>query len=155
VRTHACASIAASLWLGLAAAITYTFVSAFSLLSLGLDVVVGVALVAWLALYRAELAKKYDAAEATAAIPGRYDRQIWRVKPRIRDMAPGMALLGLGGYYFAYAAARGASPDDAVVGFIHQYFGVTGAVFFWSAVGTCLLRVGIETILGSRAAASE
>lgn len=138
-----------ALWAAFAASVTVTILQEFSWPSLALLIAVVAALAYWLAAHRSELNVKYETAEAAAAIPGPYDNQIWRHKPRLRDIAPGLAAMGFGSFYFAYIAAHG-DPPEKLAKLIHQLFGVPGVVAFWTLLGVIILSKAIEAIVGSR-----
>lgn len=138
-----------TLWLAFAGCITLCLVSAFSAVSLAAISVVTAALVYWLLRHRNQLRIAYATAESAAAVPGRYDKQIWGVKPRLKDVAPGIALLGLGSFYFAYEIVQGKAPTR-IAKLAFEVFGIPGAVAFWVLLGTFLLAKGIESMLGSR-----
>lgn len=141
---------ASVLWAAVGTSVTVSILHEFSWPSLLLLAASVAALAYWLASHRSELNAKYETAEAAAAIPGRYDDQIWRHKPRLRDIAPGLAVLGLSCFYFAYTAGHGESPTS-IAKVIHQFFGVPGVVAFWSLMGVVMLSKAAEAIIGSRA----
>lgn len=140
---------ASVLWAAFAASVTVTILDEFSWPSLALLAAVVAALAYWLATHRSELNARYETAEAAAAIPGPYDNQIWRHKPRLRDIAPGLAAMGFGSFYFAYIAAHG-DPPTKITKIIHQLFGVPGVVAFWVLLGVIVLSKATEAIVGSR-----
>lgn len=142
-------AVASLLWAVLAGSVTVAILNEFSWPTLLLLTLSVVALAYWLASHRGELNAKYELAEATAAIPGPYDNQIWRHKPRLKDVAPGLAAMGLGTFYFAYIAAHG-DPPTRIAKFIHELFGVPGVVAFWSLLAVVLLSKATEAIIGSR-----
>lgn len=99
--------------------------------------------------------KKVQKLEVTTSLPSKYDEFIYgKYKPRFRDIAPWVALLGLFSYYFAYLAAHGAEPTR-IARIVYQFFGVPGVVLFWSIIGTVTLAGGIEAWLGSRQVKNE
>ncbi len=82
-------------------------------------------------------------------MPGLYDKQIWGVKPKLKDMDLGLALLGLGTFYFAYEAAQG-KPPRRIAKLAYELFGTSGSVAFWVLLGTWLVATSTESMLGSR-----
>jgi hypothetical protein len=137
------------LWGALSACVTLSILRDFYWPTLVLLTLVTSAQGYWLLKHRNELRAKYETAEAAAAIPGPYDKQIWRHKPMVRDLAPGLAIFGLIGFYSAYTAAHG-DPPTKIAKLIHQFLGVPGVVAFWSLLAVILLSKAIETIVGSR-----
>ena len=141
--------VSTALWGALAASVTVSILSEFSWPTAGLIVFIIAVLGYWLAKHRSELHAKYEKAEETAAIPGPYDKQIWRCKPKVRDVAPGLAILGISTFYFAYTAAHG-DPPTKIARLVYQLFGVPGVVGFWSLLGVVILSKTTEIIIGSR-----
>jgi hypothetical protein len=143
------APVKTALWLAFAASATFVFVTNFSALSLAVLALVVANLGYWLLSHPDELRNTYLAAESKAAVPGPYDKQLWRVKPKLKDMALGLALLGLGSFYFAYEAAQG-KPPTRIAKLAYELFGTSGSVAFWVLLSTLLVAKGTESMLGSR-----
>ena len=142
------APVKIALWLAFAAATTFSFVTAFSVPSLILLATIAAALVYWLFSHLDELRTAYASAEPKSATSGPYKKQIWSVKPRLKDVGPGVALLGLVPYYFAYRASQGEPVASIALAF--EPFGTLGPVAFWVLFGTLMLAKGVESLLGSR-----
>lgn len=139
------------LWVALAAAGTFALVSQFSVLSLALVGVVAAAIVYWLSRHIGEVRAAYLSKEAAAALPSSQDKILWgnKAKPRLRDIAPGLVLMGLACFYFSYEVSQGAAPTKfAKLGY--ELFGMPGAVGAWCFAGVALLAAGVEAIIGSR-----
>ncbi|HEX5803951.1 MAG TPA: hypothetical protein VFY24_13080, partial [Azospira sp.] len=86
------------------------------------------------------------------ALPTPHDKLVWgdKLKPRLKDLAPGLAFMGLVCFYFAYKVSIGATPTKfAELGY--QLFGLPGAVGTWCLGAVILLATGVESMLGSRA----
>lgn len=80
------------------------------------------------------------------------DNLVWgnRLKPRLKDLAPGLALMGIVCFCFAYEVSIGAKPTRfAELGY--QLFGLPGAVGAWCLGAVVLLATGVESMLASRA----
>ena len=137
------------LWTAFAAASTFVLVVRFSPLALALFALVAATTVYWLVRHRLELARRYLKAEEKAAIPGPHDKLLWRSKPRLKDIAPGIALLGLWCFYVADEIARGKEPTR-LARVAYDILGMAGGVGFWATVGTVLLALGSESWLGSK-----
>lgn len=135
--------------LSLAGSLTFFFMSGSSPLSVVVLVSVITLLGYWFASHKKELGAEYSATEHVASIPGKYDRQIWREKPRVRDLAPGLVVFGLAGLYMAFMAVNDV-PKDRFRYFVFQHFGPTGVVALMSLIAVIFLVRGVELWMGYR-----
>ena len=140
--------------LAFAGAVTFFFMSGFSPLSMAVLVFVVALFCYWFMSHKKELGAEYSATEQVASIPGKYDRQIWRDKPLVRDLAPGLVVVGFAGLYMASVAVNDV-PKDRFGHFVYQYFGATGVVAVMSLIATICLVRGVELWLGYRSKRSN
>ncbi len=139
------------LWAALAAAWTFALVSRFSPGSLLLLAFVVIAQPFWLLSHATQLRKSYLRNEAAASIQTPHDRFVWGAnrKPRPVDLAVGIALLGMFGFYMAYEVSIGAAPTKFAK-LAYDLFGIVGAVGIWSLAGVTTFALGVETLIGGR-----
>ena len=140
--------IKAILWISFACAVIAAIRTDFHPIALAAVLSIVFALAYWLLINRQHLRNIYIESERKAAIPGPYDKMIWGIKPRIKDLAPGLVLIGLYGFYAAYEASQGAVPTK-LAKFAHAILGVTGSVSVWVLMGTFMLAKGLEVMLGN------
>jgi hypothetical protein len=137
------------LLLSLAGAVTFVFSSGFEPISLGVLILVILAFAYWLLSHPQELAAEYSSTENNAAIPGKYDKQIWGNKPMVRDMAPGLLVVGISCYYLAISSVSEV-PTEGLRKIVYQLFGSSGVVALFSLIGSICLMRGVELMLGNR-----
>ncbi len=142
--------VAKLLWLALGGFVALSVLNGMAPVWLASCGIVCLCLAYWLVAHRVELSGKYAVAEQQAAIPGPYDKMVWRTKPFLRDMAPGLVILGFAGFYFAYQASHDGSPQR-IAKLIYLLFGMPGVVVFWSLLGSLALGKGVETMVGAYA----
>jgi hypothetical protein len=138
------------LWVAVAASVTVVILDDFSLPSLAFLFFAIAAICYLLSTHLHELRARYEAAEARVALPGKYDEQIYgEYKPTFRHMAPGLVVMGLACFYYAYEAAHG-SNLSGITKIIHSFLGIPGVVAFWTVVGVTLLAKASDAVIGSR-----
>lgn len=100
---------------------------------------------------RAMLAEIYKKQEFDYSQISTLDRIVWRVKPRIGDMALGIVLLGLAMILDAYfQAIHPHSPSKGILKMIYDHIGNEGIVAFSCVLGVLAVLTGTEAIIGRR-----
>ena len=103
----------------------------------------------WLVKHKTLLKTNYLADESlTSQAP--HPQQVQSSKPRLKDLAPGLVLIGGTLIYIGYEISRG-TITTRTLQLIHSILGVHASIALMVFLGTFLSIRGAELIIGSRA----
>lgn len=141
-------SLKTPLWLALSGSITCGLVTPFPIPSLIVSAVVLTALAYWLLRDKGELRKRY-LKEDVATTQALHCRPGWTGQPRLKDLGPGLTLIGLIAIYIAHDTSQ-EKPSTRTLKLFSDVLGTTATIAMLVFLGTFLLIRGIELMLGSR-----
>ena len=145
---HTFARVRIILWLLLSISIYLGFLSTHVVAATTASITIIIVIIFWLLRHKDLLKIKYVADESSTTQELRY-RQVQNDKPRLKDLAPGLALVGGILVYIGYEISRGTISTRALQ-FIHSILGVYTSIALMIFLGTFLSIRGFEIIIGSR-----
>jgi hypothetical protein len=102
----------------------------------------------WLLRHKDLLAKKYLADESSTNRDLQY-RHVENNRPRLKDLAPGIVLVGGVLIYIGYEISLG-TISTRTLQFVHSILGLHASIALMVFLGTFLSVRGLEIIVGSR-----
>ena len=136
------------LWLCLSVSLYLGFLSSFVVTTTAATFTTTFLTVYWLLRHKDLLAKKYLADESSTNRDLQY-RHVENNRPRLKDLAPGIVLVGGVLIYIGYEISLG-TISTRTLQFVHSILGLHASIALMVFLGTFLSVRGLEIIVGSR-----
>lgn len=101
--------------------------------------------------HRDKLVKLHQRREAEFAVPRPNDAMLWRTKPRLSDMAPGLVVFGPCFLVLAYLQSQQSQiPERLFMRLVYELFGPFGITALMCYFGLTSTVYGLEILISQR-----
>lgn len=137
--------------MGLTGSLMLAMVTRMVALGMALAIFITIVLAYLMHKNRGALAKLHQRREAEFAVPRPNDAMLWRTKPRLSDMAPGLVVFGPCFLVLAYLQSeRPEIPERLFMRLVYELFGPLGITALMCYFGLTSTVYGLEILISQR-----